>query len=419
MRPVAEPDLNRRVVVTGMAGLTPLGLDWKHVGDAIAAGRSGVEYVAELDAIDGLNTRLGARAHEFEVPKHYPRKKLRAMGRVSLLATRATELALEDSGLLGDPVVTSGRTGISYGSNSGSPAALSVYAEKLFAGKTLRGIAASDYLKFMSHTCAANLAAFFEVRGRIIPTSSACASGSQGIGYAYEAIRFGQQDVMLAGGADEFGEIDVAVFDVLYAASTRNDTPQETPRPFDRDRDGLVVAEGAGCLVLEDLDRARSRGARIHAEILGYATCCDGRHLTNPDPAGMERVMRLGLENAALGPDAIDYVNAHATGTEAGDIAESAATFAVFGGDTPVSTLKGHLGHTLGACGVLDAWITIEMLRDGWLAPTLHLENVDDRCAPLDYVMEKPRPCRASVAVSHNFGFGGVNTSLVLKTWSE
>jgi len=411
--------LKRRVVITGMAGLTPLGLDWKHVGDAIAASRSGVELIPELDKIDGLKTRLGARVHEFEVPKHYPRKKLRAMGRVSMLATRATEIALEDAGLLGDPVVSSGRTGISYGSNSGSPAALSVYAEKLFARKTLRGIAATDYLKFMSHTCAANLAAFFEVRGRIIPTSSACASGSQGVGYAYEAILFGQQDVMLAGGADEFGEIDVAVFDVLYAASTRNDAPHETPRPFDRDRDGLVVGEGAGCFVLEALEHARARGAHIHAEVLGYATCCDGRHLTNPDPAGMERVMRLGLESAGLGPDDIDYVNAHATGTEAGDIAESAATFAVFGANKPVSTLKGHLGHTLGACGVLEAWMTVEMLRDGWLAPTLHLENVDERCAPLDYVMEKPRAFEGNVAVSNNFGFGGVNTSLVLTTWPE
>lgn len=411
--------MKRRVVVTGMAGLTPLGLDWKQVGEGLRTGRSGVEHVAELGEIDGLNTRLGARAKDFEVPRHYPRKKLRAMGRVSLLATRATELALEDAGLLDDPVIRSGRTGISYGSNSGSPPALSIYAHKLFAGKTLRGIAASDYLKFMSHTCAANLAAFFEVRGRIIPTSSACASGSQGIGYGYDAIRFGQQDVMLTGGSDEFGEIDVAVFDVLYAASTRNDEPQSTPRPFDVTRDGLVVGEGAGCFVLEALEHARARGAHIHAEVLGYATNCDGRHLTNPDPAGMQQVMRLGLEDAELDATDIDYVNAHATGTEAGDIAESAATLAVFGDRKPVSTLKGHLGHTLGACGVLEAWITIEMMREGWLAPTLHLENVDPRCAPLDYVRDEPRPCQARIAVSNNFGFGGVNTSLVLKTWLD
>jgi 3-oxoacyl-[acyl-carrier-protein] synthase II len=402
-----------------MAGVTPLGLDWKHVGDAIRAGRSGVEHIPELDEIDGLQTRLGARAHDFEVPKHYPRKKLRGMGRVAVMATRTAELALEDADLRDAPVISSGRTGVSYGSNSGSPAGMSVYARKLFAEKTLRGIGATDYLKFMSHTCAANLASFFEVRGRIIPTSSACASGSQGIGYAYEAIHYGMQDVMLAGGADEFGAIDVAVFDVLYAASTRNDAPDRTPSPFDRERDGLVVGEGAGCFVLEELEHARARGARIHAEVLGYATCCDGRHLTNPDPAGMQRVMELGLESAGLAPESIDYVNAHATGTETGDIAESAATFAVFGGDKPVSSLKGHMGHTLGACGALEAWIVIEMLRDGWLAPTLHLENVDERCAPLDYVMGEPRASQARVAVSNNFGFGGVNTSLVLKTWAD
>jgi 3-oxoacyl-[acyl-carrier-protein] synthase II len=409
--------MNRRVVVTGMSGLTPVGLEWKHVRDAILAGRSGVVRVPELERIDGLATRLGAPAGEFGVPDHYPRKRLRSMGRVAVLATRAVELALEDAGLRDDPVLGSGRTGISYGSNSGSPPALSIYAEKLFVGKTLSGIAASDYLKFMSHTCAANLAAFFGVRGRIIPTSSACTSGSQGIGYGYEAIRFGQQDVMLAGGADEFGTIDVAVFDVLYAASRRNDEPQRTPRPFDVDRDGLVVGEGAGCFVLEELERARARGARIHAEVIGYATNCDGRHMTNPDPAGMEQVMRLALADAGLTAGDIDYVNAHATGTEAGDVAESQATFAVFGGATPVSSLKGHLGHTLGACGVLEAWITLEMMREGWLAPSLNLESVDPRCAPLDYVMGAPRPADARVAVSNNFAFGGVNTSLVLRRW--
>jgi 3-oxoacyl-[acyl-carrier-protein] synthase II len=211
----------------------------------------------------------------------------------------------------------------------------------------------------------------------------------------------------------------VAVFDVLFAASRRNGEPQRTPRPFDADRDGLVVGEGAGCFVLEELERARARGARIHAEVVGYATNCDGRHMTNPDPAGMEQVMRLGLADAGLAASDIDYVNAHATGTDAGDVAESQATFAVFGGKTPVSSLKGHLGHTLGACGVLEAWITLEMMREGWLAPSLNLESVDPRCAPLDYVMGAPRTAAARVALSNNFAFGGVNTSLVLRRWDD
>jgi 3-oxoacyl-[acyl-carrier-protein] synthase II len=408
----------RRVVVTGMAGLCPIGHEWKEVRDALLAGRSGVTRVPEWDEIDGLATRLGARVRGFSVPEHYPRKKIRAMGRVSLLAARAAELALDDAGLRGDPVLGSGRAGVAYGSSSGSPPAMGVYARQLFVGRTVKGIAASDYLRFMSHTTAANLASFFGLRGRLVPTSSACTSGSQGIGYAYEAIRFGLQDVMLAGGAEELDDIDAAVFDVLYASSTRNDEPDATPRPFDAARDGLVVGEGAGCFVLEELERARARGARIHAEVAGFGTNCDGGHLTNPDPAGMQAVMRLGLADAGVPPEAIGYVNAHGTSTDAGDVAESQATFAVFGGRTPVSSLKGHIGHTLGACGALEAWMSIEMLREGWFAPTRNLEQVDPRCAPLDYVMGAPRRLDTELVASHNFAFGGVNTSLVFRRWS-
>ncbi|MGE4606159.1 MAG: beta-ketoacyl synthase N-terminal-like domain-containing protein, partial [Myxococcota bacterium] len=247
------------------------------------------------------------------------------------------------------------------------------------------------------------------------PTSSACTSGSQGIGFGYEAIRFGQQEVMLAGGAEELAVMDAAVFDVLFATSTRNDEPGATPRPFDAGRDGTVVGEGAGCLVLEELEHAKRRGAHIHAELIGFATNCDGRHLTNPDAAGMEEVMRLGLADAGIEPDAVGYVNAHGTSTEVGDIAESHAMAAVFGTNTPTSSLKGHLGHTLGACGALEAWITIAMIREGWVAPTLNLSDVDERCAPLDYVRDQPRDIDTNIVVSNNFAFGGINTSLVFR----
>lgn len=411
--------MTRRVVITGMAGLTPVGLDWAAVRGALLAGRSGVRSIPEFSGIDGLACRLGAPALDFVTPSHYPRKKLRSMGRVAILATRSVELALEHAGLAGDPLIASGRVGISYGSNSGSPPAMAAYTERLHGNQTVRGIAASEYLKFMSHSCAANVAAFFGLRGRVLPTSSACTSGSQGVGCAYDAIRFGQQDVMLAGGADEFDVMDVAVFDVLYAASTQNGSPGGTPRPFDTERDGLVVGEGAGCLVLEELEHARGRGAPIHAEVIGYATNCDGRHMTNPDPAGMEAVMRLGLADAGLAHHDVDYVNAHATGTTAGDVAESRATHDVFGDRVPVSSLKGHLGHTLGACGAIEAWITIEMMREGWIAPTLNLGEVDPACAALDYVQEKPRPADVRVAMSNNFAFGGINTSLLFRRWPE
>lgn len=411
--------MSRRVVVTGMAGLSPIGAEWKEVRDALRSGRSGVCRIDDWDEVAGLRTRLGAPVPDFAPPADYPRKKTRAMGRVALLSTRATECALRGAGLLDDPVIGSGRTGVSHGSSSGSPPAMGVFARQLFAGQTVRGIGANDYLQLMSHTTAANIANFFGVRGRIIPTSSACTSGSQGIGYGYESIRYGQQDVMLTGGAEELARMDAVIFDVLYAASTRNDEPHRTPRPFDVARDGTVVGEGAGCLVLEEFERARERGAHIYAEIVGYATNCDGRHMTNPDPEGMEQVMRQGLADAGIDAGAVDYVNAHGTATEAGDIAESQATLAVFGRETPVSSLKGHLGHTLGACGALEAWMTIEMINEGWVAATLNLSEVDERCAALDYVRDAPRDLDVEIAMSNNFAFGGVNTSLVFKRWTS
>jgi 3-oxoacyl-[acyl-carrier-protein] synthase II len=188
----------------------------------------------------------------------------------------------------------------------------------------------------MSHTCAANLGQFFQIRGRVIPTCSACTSGSQGVGYGYEAVRYGKQTLMVAGGAEELHVIDAAVFDIMFATSTRNDVPKTTPRPFDRDRDGLVVGEGAGTLILEDLEHALARGARIYAEIVGYGTNCDGNHVTSPSQDGMAKVMELALADAGLTPEQIGYVNAHGTSTEVGDIAESGATHQVFGERVPI-----------------------------------------------------------------------------------
>ena len=409
----------RRVVVTGMAGLCPLGHDWKTVSEALRAGRSGISLAPEFGDYEGMQTRLVGRVHDFDVPSHYPRKRVRSMGRVSLLATRTTELALEQAGLLENAVLHGGRTGLSYGSTMGSPPAMFKYADALVTHRTVKGIRATDFPQFMSHTVPANLAQFFEIRGRVITTCSACTSGSQGIGFGFDAIRFGQQDVMVTGGAEEIHPIDAAVFDIMVAASTRNDAPHSSPRPFDVDRDGLVVAEGAATLVLEELEHARARGAPILAEVVGYGTNCDGKHVTNPDSDGMRRVMELGLADAGLAPDDIAYVNAHGTATEAGDVAESAATHAVFGERIPISTLKSFFGHTLGACGAVEAWLTLEMQREGWFCPILNLDRLDPACAPLDYVRNDVRRIDAPLVMSNNFAFGGVNTSLVFRRWNE
>jgi 3-oxoacyl-[acyl-carrier-protein] synthase II len=398
-----------------MGGLCPLGQSWADVSARLRKNHSAVAIHPELAQYEGMETRLAALVSDFEVPPHYPRKSTRSMGRVCLMATRATELALQDAGLLASPLLGDGTTGISYGSTAGSPPAMEVYAGTLFARHTLQGIRATDYIQFMSHTVPANLAQYFGVRGRIITTCSACTSGAQGIGYGYEAILAGKHALMITGGADEYHPIDSAVFDILFATSRRNAEPVRAPRPFDVERDGLVVAEGAATLILEELEHARRRGAPIHAEVVGYATNCDGQHITNPDASGMQRVMELALADAGLGPAAIDYVSAHGTGTELGDIAETQATHAVFGPRMPISSLKSFMGHTLGACGALEAWLTIEMMREGWFAPTLHLERVDPRCGDLDYIRGKPRTLAARRFASNNFAFGGVNTSLIFQ----
>ncbi|MBS4050324.1 MAG: beta-ketoacyl-ACP synthase [Methylomonas sp.] len=410
--------LNRRVVVTGMAGFSPIGNDWAEIRARLTAKRSGIRYMSDWDKYNGLLTRLGGPVENFSLPAHYTRKNTRSMGRVALLATRATELALSDAGLLGNPVISGGRTGVCYGSSVGSTSAVADFG-KMLIDHDIGNLNATTYLKMMGHTTTANVAVFFQVRGRIIPAVSACTSGSQGIGFAYEAIKFGQQDVMLAGGAEELCPTMAALFDALYAASTRNGEPDSTPRPFDRDRDGLVIGEGGCTLVLEELDRALARGARIYAELAGFATNADGAHVTQPNADTMQTVMRLALRDAGLEAGQIGYISAHGTATEQGDIAESNATAAVFGANTPISSLKGYTGHTLGACGALEAMVAIQMMRDGWFHPNLNLDHIDPRCAELDYIIGAGRALAAEYAMSNNFAFGGVNTSLIFRRWDH
>jgi 3-oxoacyl-[acyl-carrier-protein] synthase II len=261
-----------------------------------------------------------------------------------------------------------------------------------------------------------NIALFFGLTGRIIPTSTACTSGSMAIGYAYEAIQAGKAEVMVAGGGDELDISDVAVFDTLFATSTNNDNPGLTPRPYDVARDGLVIGEGAATLILEDRDHALARGATIHAEIVGFGTNCDGHHATQPQASTMEAALRLALDDAGLPAAAIGFVNGHGTATEAGDIAESEATHAVFGDGMPIHSLKSYFGHTLGACGALEAWLGIEMMRERSFVPTVNLAEVDPRCAPLDYVMKDARQLETEFLMSNNFAFGGINTSLIFRS---
>jgi len=409
-RPLQE----RRVVVTGMAGISPIGNDWRSAQEHLRSYRNAVVRMPEWDEYDGLHTRLGAPAAAFELSDRYNRKSTRSMGRVALLATRASEWALADAGLLDDPLLRNGGIGIAYGSSAGTPSAVADFS-MLFTEKSTRNINANTYLKMMAHTAPVNMGVFFGVTGRIITTSSACTSGSQGIGYAYETIRSGRQVAMIAGGSEELCASEAAVFDTLYATSVRNDTPAITPSPFDEQRDGLVLGEGAGTLILEDLEHAQARGARIYAEIVGFGTNSDGSHVTNPNADTMKIAIEMALADAGLDAAAIGYINAHGTGTKQGDVAESNATARVFGDKTPISSLKSYMGHTLGACGALEAWLSIEMMHANWFAPTINLARVDPECGQLDYIAGEGRALECEYIMSNNFAFGGINTSLIFK----
>lgn len=406
----------KRVVVTGMAGVTAFGNDWQNVGSRLKGERNAVREMPEWAVYEGLNTRLAAPILDFALPARYPRKKTRAMGRVSQLATVATELALTQAGLIDHPVLTGGRTGIAYGSSIGSTDPISAFGTML-NDKTTASITATTYVQMMPHTAAVNAGLFFGLRGRVIPTSSACTSGSQGIGYAYEAIKHGYQDVMVAGGAEELCPSEAVVFDTLFATSLMNDSTALTPRPFDKARDGLVIGEGAGTLILEELEHARARGAHIFAELVGFATNCDAAHVTQPQQETMQLCMALALADAGLAPSDIGYISAHGTATERGDIAESHATSALFGEKTPISSLKSYFGHTLGACGAIEAWLSLEMMAEGWFAPTLNLTEPDPACAPLDHIRSGGRVLDVAYLMSNNFAFGGINTSLIFKRW--
>ncbi|WP_024304120.1 beta-ketoacyl-ACP synthase [Pseudogulbenkiania sp. MAI-1] len=403
----------RRVVITGMAGISSLGHDWASIAANLHAGRNGVRVMPEWDDFVDLNTRLGAPVDDFALPPHYPRKVARAMGRVAQMAVRASEVALADAGLLGDDSIKDGRMGVAYGSSSGSVAPICAFGQMLSTG-SMAGVTSTSYIQMMSHTAAVNIGLYFGLTGRVIPTASACTSGSQALGYAYEAIRYGRLDLMLAGGAEELSAGSAAVFDTLYATSQRNDSPTLTPRPFDRDRDGLVVGEGACTLVLEEREHALARGATIYAEIVGFGTNSDGVHVTQPEAPTMAQAMRLALVDAGLPAAAIGYVNAHGTATARGDVAETQATAEVLG-RVPISSLKSYFGHTLGACGALEVWQTVEMMRAGWFAPTLNLDHVDPECGELDYLTGAGRAIDTDYAMSNNFAFGGINTSLILR----
>lgn len=403
----------KRVVVTGMAGITSLGETADQIFTQFEQGKSGIRYMPEWEVFSDLRSKLAGPVESYTIPKHFNRKVMRGMGRVALMSTVCAEKALEDAALLNDPILNSGQTGVAFGSSAGSVDAIGEFSSMLL-DNNMNKLNATTYIRMMSHTSAVNMTVYFGLKGLTLPTSSACTSGSMAIGQAYEAIKYGKQTVMLAGGAEELSAAGSAVFDVLLATSGQNEHPEKTPRPFDAKRDGLVVGEGAGCLILEEYEHAKARGAKIYAEIIGYGSNTDGQHVTRPDAEMMGRCMEWALSDAQLQADQIDYVNAHGTSTDQGDIAETQATARILG-KKPISSLKSYFGHTLGACGAIEAWLSIEMMQRSQFVPTLNLEEIDTACGDLDYIVNDCRKINADIIMSNNFAFGGINTSLIFK----
>jgi 3-oxoacyl-[acyl-carrier-protein] synthase II len=401
----------KRVAVTGIGMYSPLGCTQDAVWNKLLSKTNATCEYEELYNYRNMNCKMAAMVTD-PLPE-LPRKKSRGLGRIGKLAVAATQDALHDSGLADDPVIHEAKTGIAYGSCGGTmtglndTAGFAVYKDTTYLNAT-------SYVQIMPHSAAVSLSIFFGIHGRLIATSTACTSGSQAVGYAYETIKNNLAEIMIAGGAEELNPFTVGVFDALFATSSGSN-PKNSPRPFDKTRDGIIVAEGAGTLILEDYERALARGAHIYAEVVGFSTNCDAVHITNPSTEQMENCMRQALANADLTPDDIDYINAHGTGTHAGDAAEGSATFRVFGNRPAVSTLKSYMGHTLGAAGALEAEMSILMASRGWLAPNLGLTDPDPECGMLNFITGDGISMKPKYIMSNNFAFGGVNTSLIFK----
>jgi 3-oxoacyl-[acyl-carrier-protein] synthase II len=404
----------RRVVITGMGSISPFGRGVDILIESLFAMKSSVAKIPGLAEFGGLRTHVAAVVPDMD-PKEIPRKYRRSMSKMSTYATLACQEAVSQ-GNVTEAQLSGGRLGISMGSTVGSPIATQEFFEDFLTYRSLERMRATTFFQIMNHSCAANVAQALGITGRILAPSSACSTGCQAIGYGFEMIASGKQDMMLCGGADEFHPLSPATFDVMSAASVRyNDAPHLTPRPFDRDRDGVVCSEGSGVLLLEALDSAQKRGASIFGEITGFATSSD---IADPNTESIEGCIRLALEDAGVKADRIDYVNAHATGTIQGDIAESTAIGRVFADDVPVSSLKGHLGHTMAACGALETIASIAMIEKGSLIPTLNLENVDPLCGNIRHVRQI-ETADVKTVLKNNFALGGVNTCIVIRGYAH
>ena len=403
----------KRAVITGMGTVSPLGSDVAEMLEGLNASRSAVRFMEGWDAYKGLHSLVAAPAMAKDALS-IPRQSRRSMGPMSIYSVQAAQEALSSSALP-EGLLKSGRVGCIIGSTMGGTQSINDIYVNMASYKDLSQLTSMEFFKCMSHTAALNVSQHFGINGVVMATSAACASGLQAIGAAYDLIRLGSQDAVLCGGAEELFPTVTGAFDILFATSTKyNDRPELTPRPFDADRDGLVCGEGAGILVVEEYEHARARGAKIYAEIVGYHTCASGLHVSQSSKDALVVSMRGALSAAKIDPGDVDYINAHATATLQGDKEEAEAIRDIFGDKVPVSSLKGYMGHTLGASGAIESIASLLMMRFGQIYPTKNLDRVADDCQGIWHVqkvLERP----VNVIVKNAFALGGLTASLVMK----
>lgn len=410
-------NVDRRVVVTGMGLVTPLGTGVEKNWEALIAGRSGIGLITRFDASD-FSSRIAGEVRDFDPLEWIEKKDIKKMDLFIQYALSAAEQAMRQSGLKIDDS-NADRVGVLVGVGIGG---LCTIEENhlSFMETRLKRVTPFFIPKLIANLAPGQISIRYGARGENVATTSACASGSHAVGEAYRMIRHGYMDAAITGGAEAaLTSLGVGGFVAMRALSTRNDNPEAASRPFDRERDGFVIAEGAAALILEEREAAIARGAKIFAEIVGYASNADAYHITSPSPEGQgaARCMQLCLADGDLDLNEVDYINAHGTSTPPGDLAETQAIKRVFGeraAKIAVSSTKSMTGHTLGAAGAIESVYTILAIERGMLPPTINYEYPDPEC-DLDYVPNRARPAKIRLALNNSFGFGGTNTTLAFR----
>lgn len=405
--------MNKRAVITGIGAVTPLGIGAAKLYDRLECGDSAVQSMPDWIKYKGLESRVAALA-PLNDEQTISRKDRRSMGRLSLFAAQAAKQAVIDANI-DEQFLADGNFGCIVGSTMGSAGSITEVYEIMLPEYDLSLMPSTKFFQCVSHTAAMNVAQYLGIQGVVMATSAACASGLQAIGTGYDIIRSGRQIGMLCGGAEEVHPTVTGSFDVFFATSTKyNDRPSATPRPFDKNRDGLVCGEGSGMLLLEEYEHARNRGVKIYGEIIGYHTCSSGSHVSQSNARAMSLCMRQAIKMAGVEPKDVDYVNAHATATIQGDAEEAVAIAEVFGSETPVSSLKGSIGHTLGASGPIELIASLIMAEKNKIIATRNLETIDPACKMIKHVMTNTSK-KISIFLKNSFAFGNINAAILCR----